>query len=77
MNFKGVGAIFCLIASILAGVRFIAAAIYASSAATISAEIFGVAMTSVGPALLIAAIVALAVGACFLALGFVKDGKKE
>ena len=54
MNFKGVGAIFCLIASILAGVRFIAAAIYASSAATISAEIFGVAMTSVGPALLIA-----------------------
>lgn len=76
MNFKGVGAIFCLIASILAGIRYVAAALYASHAATISAEVFQAAMVSVGPALLIAAIVALVVGVCFLALGFVKDGKK-
>ena len=46
MNNKGVGAIFCLIAAILFGVRYVAAAIYASSAATISAEIFGVALAS-------------------------------
>ncbi len=76
MNNKGVGAIFCLIAAILFGVRYVAAAIYASSAATISAEIFGVALTSVGPALLIAAVAALVIGVCFLALGFIRDGKK-
>ena len=77
MNFKGTGVIFSLIAAILAGARYIAAALYASSAATISAEIFQVALLSVGPALLIAAIAALVVGVCFLILGFVKDGKKE
>ena len=76
MNNKGVGAIFCLIAAILFGVRYVAAAIYVSSAATISAEIFGVALTSVGPALLIAAVAALVIGACLLVLGFIRDGKK-
>lgn len=76
MNFKGVGAIFCLIAAILAGVRYVAAAIFASVSATISEEIFSVALSSVGPALLIAAIVALVFGVCFLVLGFIKDEKK-
>ena len=77
MNFKGVGTVFCLIAAMLAGVRYIAAAVYASSAATISAEVFANALLSVGPALLIAASAVLVIGVCFLVLGFVKDGKKE
>lgn len=76
MNYKGVGAVFCLIAAILAGIYYVSAAIFASVSVTISAEIFNVALLSVGPALLIAAIVALVFGVCFLVLGFIKDGKK-
>lgn len=76
MNFKGVGTVFCLIAALLAGVRYVAAAIYASNAATISAEIFNAALFSVGPALLVAAITVLVIGVCFLVLGFIRDGKK-
>ena len=76
MNFKGVGAIFCLIAAILGGIRYIAAAIFAAGSPTISAEVFDIAMLSVGTAPMIAAIVALVIGVCFLALGFAKDGKK-
>ena len=76
MNFKGVGAIFCLIAAILGGVRYIAAAICMAGSPTISAEIFEVALLSVGTLPMIAAIVALVLGVCFLILGFAKDGKK-
>ncbi len=76
MNFKSVGTVFCVIAAILMGVRYIAAALYVSGAATISADVFSAALASVGPALLIAAAAALAAGVCFLILGFVKDGKK-
>lgn len=76
MNNKSVGTIFCLIAAILACVHYVVAAIYVSGAATISAEVFSAALTAVGPALVIAAIVALVIGAGFLILGFVKDGKK-
>ena len=76
MNFKGVGTVFCVIAAILAGVRYIAAALFASGSATISSEVFAVALASVGTTPLIAAIAALAIGVCFLALGFAKDGKK-
>ena len=77
MNNKGVGSIFCLIAAILFGARYIAAGLCMSSSATISAEIFDVALLSVGPALLTVSIGALAIGVCFLVLGFLKDGKKE
>ena len=76
MNFKGVGTVFCLIAAILAGVRYIAAAIFVSGSPTVSVEIFDVALLSVGSALLIAAIAALVIGVCFLVLGFFRDGKK-
>ena len=76
MNFKGVGAIFCLIATILTGIQYIAAAVFAAGSSTISAEIFEIALASVGTAPLIAAIVALVIGVCFLVLGFAKDGKK-
>ena len=76
MNNKSVGTIFCLIAAILACVRYIAAAVYVSGAPTISAEVFGAALASVGPALLYAAIAALVIGVCFLILGLIRDGKK-
>ena len=77
MNNKGVGAIFCLIAAILVSVRYIAAAIYVGGAATISEEVFNAGLTSVGPTLQIAAIVALVIGVCFLVLGLIRDGKKQ
>ncbi len=76
MNFKGVGAIFCLIAAVLTGVRYLTAAVFMSGTSTWSAELFAASLTYVGPALLIAAIAALVVGICFLGLGIVKDEKK-
>ena len=76
MNNKGVGTVFCLIAALLFGARYIAAGLCMCGSATISAEIFSVALTSVGPALLIAAVAALVIGVCFLILGFIRDGKK-
>ena len=75
MNNKIVGAIFCLIAAILAGARYVAAAIFMSSTSTWSAELFQNSLNYVGPNLLIAAIIALVVGACFLACGLVHDIK--
>ena len=77
MNNKGVGVIFCLIAAVLTGVRYLSAAIFMSGTASWSPELFATALTCVGPTLLIAAIVALVVGVGFLALGMLKDGKKE
>ena len=76
MNNKGVGAIFCLIAAILAGFRYLTAAVFMSGTASWSAELFAASLSYVGPALLIAAIIALVIGVCFLGLGMVKDGKK-
>lgn len=75
MNFKGVGSIFCLIAALLYGARYIAAGLYVSGSPTISADVFGAGLASVGSTLLIVAIVALVIGLCFLAMGFAKDGK--
>lgn len=76
MNNKIVGAIFCLIAAILAGARYVAAAIFMSSTSTWSAELFQNSLNYVGPNLLIAAIVALVAGIGFLVCGLLKDGKK-
>ena len=50
MNNKIVGAIFCLIAAILAGARYVAAAIFMSSTSTWSAELFQNSLNYVGPA---------------------------
>ena len=77
MNFKGTGTVFCVIAALLACVRYIAAALYVGGAPTISAEVCQAGLASVGPGLLIAAIAALAAGVCFLVLGFARDGKKD
>lgn len=76
MNNKGVGAIFCLIAAILIGARYLAAAVFMSATSSWSADLFAASLTYVGPTLLIAAIIALVVGICFLALGLARDGKK-
>ncbi len=76
MNNKAVGTVFCLIAAILAGARYVATAIFMSNTSSWSAELFREGLNYVGPNLLIAAIAALAVGIGFLAFGLLKDGKK-
>ena len=73
MNNKGVGAIFCLIAAILTGVKYIAAAIFMSSTPSWSADTFQDALGYVGSLPTILSIVALVLGVLFLALGFSKD----
>ena len=77
MNNKGVGSIFCLIAALLLGFRYLTAAIYVSGAQSWGAILFSDALSYTGSGLLIAAIAALVIGICFLALGFVKDGKTK
>ena len=74
---KFVGAIFCLIAAILLGVRYIAAAIFMSGTAAWSAELFQAALAYVGPVLLIAAIAAAVIGLCFLVAGILEDRKNK
>ena len=76
MNNKAVGTVFCLIAAILAGARYMAAAIFMSNTSFWSADLFRDSLSYVGPTLLIAAIAALVVGIGFLACGLLKDGKK-
>ena len=76
MNNKIVGAVFCLIAAILAGARYMAAAIFMSNTSSWSAELFRDSLSYVGPTLLIAAIAALVVGIGFLVCGLLKDGQK-
>ena len=76
MNNKIVGAVFCLIAAILTGARYVAAAVFMSNVSSWSAELFRDGLNYVGPTLLIAAIVALAAGIGFLVFGLLKDGKK-
>lgn len=77
MNNKGVGAIFCLIAAILMGARYLAAAIFMSSTQSWDAELFAAGLGYVGAPLLIAAIAALVIGAVFLAVGIAQDCKKK
>lgn len=77
MNNKGVGAIFCLIAAILAGARYLAAAIFMSSTQSWNADLFAASLGYVGAPLKIAAIAALIVGVAFLAAGIAQDCKKK
>ena len=77
MNNKGVGSIFCLIAAILLGFRYLTAAVFLSGTASWDAALFASALSYIGPALLIAAIAALVVGLGFLAVGIVKDCKNK
>ena len=75
MNNKGVGAVFCLIASILMAARYVTAALFMSSISTWSSDMFRASLEYIGPALPIAAIAALAVGVVFLGVGIFKDRK--
>lgn len=75
MNNKGVGSIFCLIAAILLGVRYVAAAVFMSGVSSWSAELFASGLAYIGPVPLIAAAVALVIGLCFLVSGIVQDRK--
>lgn len=75
MNNKGVGAVFCLIASILMAARYVTAAIYMGSLSTMSSELFRTGVEYIGPALPIAAIAALIVGVIFLGAGISQDRK--
>ena len=77
MNNKGVGAIFCLIAAILMGARYLAAAIFMSGTQSWDAELFSNALSYVGAPLLIASIAALIAGVVFLAAGIIQDSKKK
>lgn len=73
MNNKGVGAIFCLIAAILMSTKYIAAAIFMSNIGSWNVELFGNAMSYVGPLPTIASAIALGAGIFFLVLGITKD----
>ena len=76
-NNKIVGVLFCLTAAILMGFRYLSAAIYVCNSPSWSADMFANALEYVGPALLIAAIAALVVGICFLAVGIAKECKNK
>ena len=75
MNNKGVGAVFCLIASILMAARYVSAAIFMSGVASSDSELFRAGLDYIGPALPIAAIAALIVGVIFLGVGIFQDRK--
>ena len=76
MNNKGVGAVFCLIAAILAAARYITAAVFMSNVSSWSAELFQCGLDYVGFPLKILAIVSLIVGIVFLILGVCQDRKE-
>lgn len=75
MNNKGVGTVFCLIASLLMAARYITAAIFMSSISTWSSEMFQTSLGYIGPALPIAAVAALIIGVVFLGVGISQDRK--
>ena len=75
MNNKGVGTVFCLIASILMAARYLTAAIFMSGVLSWDSELFRAGLEYIGPALPIAAIAALIVGLVFLGAGVFEDRK--
>ncbi len=77
MNNKGVGAVFCLIAAMLVSARYLAAAIFMSSAASWDSALFQAALSYVGSPLKVMAVLALAVGVCFLGYGVFRDSGKQ
>lgn len=75
MNNKGVGAIFCLIAAILTAARYLSAAIFMSGVVSWNSSLFQAGLSYVGSTLQILAILALAAGLVFLAVGILQDRK--
>lgn len=77
MNNKGIGAVFCLISSILISAKYIAAAIFMGNISNKDAFSFSVGLEYVGPFLTIASLVALTVGILFLGYGLYRDIKEN
>ena len=77
MNYKGVGAIFCLISALLTGARYLTAATYMSNTSTWSDELFQSGLAYTGSTLNVAAIATLVVGVLFLGYGIFRDNKKQ
>ena len=75
MNNKGIGAIFCLISAVLMSARYIAAAIFMSNVVSWNSSLFQAGLSYVGSSLIVAAIIALIAGICFLVYGFKKQDK--
>lgn len=75
MNNKGVGAVFCLIAAILTAARYLSAAIFMSGVVSWNSSLFQAGLSYVGSTLQILAILALAAGLVFLAVGILQDRK--
>ena len=79
MNDKGVGAIFCLISSILISAKYLSAAIFVSNTSNKDAILFSASLEYVGSFLTIASLIALIIGLLFLGYGlyqYVKGNKK-
>ena len=73
MNNKGVGAVFCLIASVLTAARYMSAAIFMSGVSSWNSELFRAGLEYIGPALPTASVIALAAGIVFLGIGIYQD----
>ena len=76
MNFKGVGAVLCLMASILMSAKYIAAAVFMSNVSSWSSDLFKGGLSNVGAPLTIAAVASLIAGIVFLGYGIVKDSDR-
>ena len=77
MNNKGVGAVFCLMASILTAARYLTAAIFMSGVSAWDSELFQAGLRYTGSSLKWAAVMALIVGVAFLGMGLYQDIKKS
>ncbi|MFR8069990.1 MAG: hypothetical protein ACLU79_12085 [Clostridium sp.] len=75
MNDKGVGAIFCLISSILISAKYLSAAIFVSNTSNKDAILFSASLEYVGSFLTIASLIALIIGLLFLGYGLYQDVK--
>ena len=77
MNNKGVGAVFCLIASVLMAARYMTAAMFMSGVASWDNELFRAGLSYTGSSLKWAAVLALIVGVAFLGIGIYQDVKNS
>lgn len=77
MRNKGIGAIFCLISSILISAKYIAASIFMGNVSNKDAILFSEGLEYVGPFLSIASFLALIVGILFLGYGLYQDIKEN
>lgn len=75
MNNKGIGAIFCLISSILISAKYIAASIFMGNISNKDAVLFAAGLEYVGPFLTIASLISLITGILFLGYGLYQDIK--